>query len=473
MMNLLMLILVSYVPSQSIDIVAIEDTVFIAMDKSYRNAVLYRYESMNPVVERELGGFSHLSLGYYEDIDNDFLITMLGYPDQYFERWDTLMAIDPLYLTTIWQTGDIPDIDDIASRYVFIERWGISTRQPRATPFFCESFVDATERQGVASAAFDPAICPGWQDEMYYYPYPYGGCHDFFCGPVTLENSSVLTVTGALQWWSGSYWHIWSITAQVHEPESPASPDSLRTIAVVGYEVFDEPLPRMHCLGSCADKAILLWSDSTATPFSTVFSGDFLQLEATVEFGYSVPSINSGIAMSCNPADQGILLVYYSDGFIKARYWIDQWSPYEHFIAPSGSIWNGDLAVCSVEDGYWIAWMTFGADYPELAFIDVETLTGVEEVQQLEMNRPIISVSPNPFHANTVFVIEGIENRGTTIVRLYDCTGRIVRTLGSGENCNPSWNGCAEDGTICPDGAYIAVVEYGECRDACKVILLR
>lgn len=474
-MSFLMLILVSFTPSRSIDIVAIEDTVFIVMDKSSQDAALFRYESNILVNERALGNYNNLSLGLLQSGIGDCL-AVTGGCYMFMDYGDSLYVINTDDLETIWKSGNLPehpDFDDLF-RIVYVERWGISSRLPRVISYYCTHVTKASDIQGIASAAFNPETCPGWTDELYYFNNDYGWIDDSFHGPVTIGNSPALTVTADYRsfWWPPDYWNIRS---QVNEPDPTGPPDDMRVINV-DYEELSKPVtgyPCGYCLGSCAVEAVFLWADSSGISYTTSFSGDPLQMETTEIFEYNITTGDTGIAASCYPEDVGILICYYHDGCIKARYRENQWSPYEHIISESGVVYEGDLAVCSVEDGYWIAWKTSGAEYPELAFIDRETLTGIEECQQLEMNRPVISVSPNPFSASTVFVIEGVENRSTAIVRIFDCSGRLVRTLGSGEDCNPSWNGREEDGKMCPVGAYMAIVEYGEYRDACKVLLLR
>ncbi|MBD3347566.1 MAG: T9SS type A sorting domain-containing protein [Candidatus Eisenbacteria bacterium] len=83
---------------------------------------------------------------------------------------------------------------------------------------------------------------------------------------------------------------------------------------------------------------------------------------------------------------------------------------------------------------------------------------------------------PNPFRSETVFAL-ALPNAGDASVRVYDVTGRLVRTLvdsrlPAGE-LRVAWDGRDESGARCASGVYFAKVETESRTATRKAVLLR
>ena len=479
-MIILIIGLIAITPARSIDAVAIDDTLFITMDRSSSDACLFRYESSNIISEVSIGDYNNLSLGYFNDSDTQCLIVISvnsNFYSDYIIR-DIITRFNPEDLSIIWVSDSLPDIQEWMgeSRLVFTERMSIESRQPRTVSYFCTHVTDASDELAIMSASFDPVVYPGCYDYLQYYSQGSGYVNDDFFGPVAISGGSPLTVTANI--WS-YYWSEFRIRAEVHEEDASGPPDLMRIIDVY-FESIYTPLPGLpcgFCLGSCANEAVFLWADSSGAIKSTTFSGDPLELTGTVPYEYPLAGFSgwmrAAAVASCNPDDPGILVCYYRDGYIRARYREDEnWSSNEHLIAPGEWIPNGNLAVCGVTDGYWITWND-GDDYPHIVFISREILNGLAG----EASRPIgplnLNASPNPFVSSVSLMIDGNIDLEDIIISVYDLTGHLVRELIPYPGGSILWNGCRSDGIECPAGTYIAVVRSGECCGSCSLVLMR
>jgi len=86
-----------------------------------------------------------------------------------------------------------------------------------------------------------------------------------------------------------------------------------------------------------------------------------------------------------------------------------------------------------------------------------------------------LSARPNPLSTSTVISFE-LAAPGQTTLRVYDATGRAVRTL-IDETKGPgmlevTWDGRAEDGTRAPAGIYLLALDVDGIQVHRKVTLL-
>lgn len=480
-MIILFIGLIAFIPARSIDAVAIDDTLFITMDRSTGDSYLFKYESTNLISEIPIGNYNNLSIGYFDESDTQCLIVIscncYFFGDHIFR--DIIRRFATEDLSVIWVSDSLPEIEGWIdeSRPVFTERMSIESRQPRIISYFCTHVTDASDELAIVSALFDPVVYPGCYDYLQYYSQGSGGyIDDDFFGPVAISGGSPLTVTANI--WS-YYWSEFLIRAEVHEEDTSGPPNWMRMIDVHSEQIF-YPLPGLpcgFCLGSCANEAVFLWADSSGAIKSTTFSGDPLELTGIVPYEYPLAGFSgymrAAATASCNPDDPGMLICYYREGYIRVRYREEgNWSPYEHLISPSEWISNGKLSVCGVTGGYWITWNN-GGDYPNIVFISREILTGIAGETPQPMDPVSLTASPNPFMSSVNLMVDGDIDLEDTIINVYDLAGHLVIELSPCLSGNVLWDGCGSDGTECPAGTYITIVRSGECNGSCSLVLIR
>ena len=461
-MNILLLVLISWPAPQQIDMLAIDDTLFITMLESYQ-ITLYRYESTILIAKTYLGNYNNVSIGYSSDVDDQIILVACS--DAEWKGYsDSLYALDPADLSLIWKTGNLPWLEyyEPYCRSYFIERWHSEARLPRLVTYYCTHVVDADE-QWILSSAFDPDTFPDiWEDRLYRFNYDVGYVQDYFLGPVTIGEEP--TVTGILNNMAcpSPYWpDSWCVEIHVHEAET----DSLMRVLPVGGGQYLDPLfyPRGYSLGSCSSHAVLLWSDTTGTIYSTEIAGSPLEIVSTEPFGFSLPTGFSAIAASRNPSDSGILISYYRDGYIRARYMEDSWFSYEHQIAPTPPVYS--LTVSGTPDGYWIAWKD-GSAYPNIAWIARETLTGIAEGQSGTVSNLCLTTIQNPFYGTLQVIVNSYEI--PVQIDIYDTSGHRVHSGITDTTGHYTW-----DAQSMPAGVYlIRAINDNEFVDS-KVLLIK
>ena len=446
--NILLLILISFTWQQEIDMLAIDDTLFIAMQewRSYfYQATLYRYESNTLITEADLGDYSNVSIGYSGDVDERYILVACSNAG-----WsgDSLFAYDPADLSLIWKTGDLPWLECYEPEYrnLFMQRWHSEALFPRLISYYCSHVTDG-DIQCVCSHAFNPDIYPViWEDSLYKDSAIQGYIDDYFMGPVTVSEKPMITGLVNNIYLPGLppsiIWYVW---IHVHEAEA----DSIMRVLPVGGGQSLGPLysPRGYCLGSCSSHAVLLWSDTTGTIYSTEVAGSPLEIVSTEPFGFNLPTGSQAIAASRNPNDSGILLCYYRDGYIWARYKEDFWFNNEHQVAPATSIYGGNLTVSGIPDGYWIAWKS-GGNYPSIAWIDRETLTRISGEQSHSINNLCLNVSPNPFHGKLEVSVQPCS--APVWIDIYDTSGHRVHSGITDSSGHYTW-----DAQSMPSGVYL------------------
>ena len=463
-MNLLMLVLISWTPSQQIDMLAIEDTLFIAMVESYQ-ITLYRYDSTTLVAEADLGNYCNVSIGHSGSLDEQILLVVCSSANF---RWDddSLYAFDPTYLSLIWKTSDLPFFAEPLPHNHFLERWFSDISSPRLVSYQCSHITDASDEQWVCSHAFSPDTYPViWEDCLYRYSDVFGYIDDLFLGPVAVADERILTAfinntippSEAPGGWPGSWW----VEIHVHEAETDSI---MRVLPVAGGQFLYPPFdPRGYCLGSCSNHAVLLWSDTTGTIYSTEVAGSPMEIVSTEPFGFNLPMGFSAIAASRNPSDSGILISYYRDGYIRARYMEDSWFSYEHQVAPSTTIYG--LTVSGTPGGYWIAWKD-GSAYPNIAWIARETLTGISEGQSGTISDLSLTAAPNPFNGTLEVIVNSYEI--PVQIDIYDTSGHLVHSGNTNAIGHLTWNAQSM-----PAGVYlIRAIHDTEFVDS-KVLLIR
>ena len=229
---------------------------------------------------------------------------------------------------------------------------------------------------------------------------------------------------------------------------------------------YMEDMPRLKAAGSCASEILALYvSAFDSSMFCSVFDAQGPEPTESYEFPFSRPPTEAPWAMSCNPDDEGLLFVWYEDGSIISRHYQDVWNP-DTYVVQSGlsGVDDGDLAVCSDQDGYWVAWMESDRSDPDFVFVPRDSVSSIEE----SGNQPSESglrISPvlNPVHGPIRFNVEGYLSAFDVFI--YDIAGRLKLR---GEFSDDSV--IFDEGL--PPGAYLVRVVGGLDAASCRILVL-
>ncbi|MYJ21027.1 MAG: T9SS type A sorting domain-containing protein [Rhodothermaceae bacterium] len=133
-------------------------------------------------------------------------------------------------------------------------------------------------------------------------------------------------------------------------------------------------------------------------------------------------------------------------------------------------------------DSTYIRMTTSAVANPQRAFMRV--LSGDGITTRISNDRVIIpsdfvlhSNYPNPFNPSTTFSFTLPLDKRVS-VRVYDMTGRLVRTLINDEayvqgTHSVVWNGLNDAGTAVASGQYIYTLEWGQFRQARRMVLVK
>ena len=158
--------------------------------------------------------------------------------------------------------------------------------------------------------------------------------------------------------------------------------------------------------------------------------------------------------MTCNPSDSGILLAWYHDGDIRIRHRENEWNDFDHIVASDqASVSTSNIAVCSLDDGYWVAWLPEGAEQPVLAYVERGTVTGIVSFEESFETSLILHPSQNPFRESVKLTVEGDPLLDRLVV--FDITGRLIRVLENDSVNNTFlWDGRNTSGQEVSPGTY-------------------
>jgi hypothetical protein len=290
-------------------------------------------------------------------------------------------------------------------------------------------------------------------------PYPLQMMDDPFInrlvGPVVCQDGWPVFATDMRYAGSGPYPGYVNLTSFTHNPPS----DSLNLLSDVFHSAVSTLpyYPRMMAFGSCSAKGLLLWADGYGVVMYSAFDCIDPVPLSTQTFQWSEPSRSSPCAMSGNPDDEGLLMVWYYAGSIRCRHYQSEWNGFDHIIQTGvSSVLEGNIAVCSVEDGYWVAWLASGASEPELVFVPRDVVTGIEMQEGSHADDLSIVLSPNPCQNYLSISLIGISGEAVSDVLIYSTDGRLLRAL-TAQACNGLviWDGCDLSGNEAPSGTYL------------------
>jgi len=282
----------------------------------------------------------------------------------------------------------------------------------------------------------------------------YGWTGPDILGPVEVPGLEPLSMSCHAAWNPVNFEAWIRSHLQKEEPGNTDTDGEMCSFSIWGYTENIASDICITALGSCATEAVGIWMDSSGTQFYSIFTDDLIP-EETFEFPFSQPEPATPSAMSRNTSDDGMLLAWYSSGEIRVRHWLGEWNDFDHIVASGQDfVEDGNIAVCSVEDGYWVAW--FSPDVksePELVFVDRTTVTGIASGEETEQLRLVLSPSSNPFYESLRVTVEGSPLPES--LQIFDLTGRLVRELDDGtESGTFDWNGRNSQGEDVPAGTY-------------------
>jgi len=292
-----------------------------------------------------------------------------------------------------------------------------------------------------------------------------------FLGPVSDGSnwpefcSSVIEPGGSWPSWAG-------LSSCLHNPLA----DSTNLLFEGFYGAFDtlpDYPPCLMALGSCSDKAVLLWEDAYGQVFFSDFDCVSPGIVSTTQYPWAHPNENNSCAMSSNPDDTGMLLAWYQSGLIRCRYYQDGWNDFDH-IADTGvsTVDESNIAVSSVDDGYWIAWLDNSSSEPELVFIDRGTVTGIE-TESTEPLSPEIELYPNPCNRFLSIEYSGLSLSGSARILIHECSGRLVNRIDlESEEQVVIWDCSDRSGNRCEHGIYFVSLVGNGASVTEKVLLL-
>ena len=460
--------------SGNVDIVAIDGTPFVTWYTDQVYIASYPLGSPStPVPVGNNGYYPYASICYSTPASGDRLIVACsGY-------WLT-MPVDTVYLL------EPVSLNILNQRSLSVLDLGFSMAKGIGElhlPRYCDgsdsfavvaSIGDCTTDAGVSlvSASLSyPDIGPMLLSDTLMANIGYGWQPPDLRGPVILPGLEPLSIS-CHQTWTPLYFEA-CILSHLHQEEPTIADDvgEMYTHGIWGYygeETFDISI---SALGSSSSGGVGLWSDSSGVQFYSVFV-DSIAPASTDVYPFSHPTITESTAMTCNPSDNGILLAWYRDGEIRVRHWENEWNDFDHVVASGqASVSVSNIAVCSVDDGYWVAWLPEGAELPVLAYVDRGTVTGIVSFEEPVGIPVILHPSQNPFRESVNLTVEG--NPLPQRLDVFDITGRLIRVL---ENDSMSstflWDGRNTSGQEMPPGTYFIQASTTGIRSTVQLVKL-
>jgi hypothetical protein len=149
-------------------------------------------------------------------------------------------------------------------------------------------------------------------------------------------------------------------------------------------------------------------------------------------------------------------------------------------VGGSGSLSNPEvITVANLPAGTYI-WRVTAFTNPDTCHYQITTTACVANVPlAVDPNlRPgfALSSAPNPFNALSA-VSFALPNSGVASLKVYDVSGRLVRTLQQGPLAAGRhvrvWNRTTDDGAVAPAGVYFARLEINGRSLGRKLVLVK
>ncbi len=446
--------------SADIDLVCRDDVPYIIWSMSDKPTFLLR----------ATGGFKTVFLGYHTNVS--LAIISIGSTDYlaaactHFDPW-----MDPSRLMVI----ETETLDVLNSREIFVDDLGFQAEAYSFDEIHLEKHSSGSDSCLIICST----RCCVVTDQSYY-PVYLGSCfvdftetgsiilydtlstmiHDYAgtlqasFGPFSTQDIRHLSVSAFCTACPMSFYH-GRISSHLHQIAPASKIEEMWSHGIYTIETYGIPFDLgLVGAGSNSAESIALWEDTSSVLQYSVFT-DSIAPDVTYEFPFDAPDLTNPVAMSCNPEDPGLLLVWFDSILdqIRVRHYQDEWNDFDHVIAscPSG-VSQGNIAVYSVADGYYVAWLPGSQSPPELVFVDRATVTGISDRGESSLISPVISISSNPFTECVSFTVENDVSIEELLV--FDMSGRVVFTLQSSDDGTFHWDGCSNTGSTVSSGVY-------------------
>lgn len=399
-------------------------------------------------------GHEFISLGLNDGLVTGIPSLVVAVSSDDEEQNDSIMVFDAMNCVMLDSRSVVPDsilqgvptapytIHDIhVSRYSHDMRMLMGCTMGAYTSTMSTCFLTNTSLVDDGGfIGFDEHRCRMW-DEGYYWP-------PRMSGPVGLLGSSICMEAEGYAPWPYSYYLI--STAWDLPTDGGSRIDSLFNYTFYSVSTEETPAPLVLALGSCGDRVVSLWKEEgDEGNVNTSLFIDDVAPAVTEEFPFPAP-LSEPAAMSCHPYYWGMLLAWTSGDSLLCRHYDGEWNDYDRLLQTGiGTVGNEDLAVCAVEEGYWIAWLESGELFPEVLFVPEDSVTGIGTQAGIP-ERAGLGLYPNPFTASVRIAPEGIT--GSCRITVYDASGRTVARHESKDGAW-TWYGGSE-----PSGIYLVVV---------------
>lgn len=217
-------------------------------------------------------------------------------------------------------------------------------------------------------------------------------------------------------------------------------------------------------LGSSSDSdMILLFADESGEVNWSDFTTSSPIPESATLLPWDFPGINDPVAFTSTFEQPGMLMVWYRDGELRCRHWNGEWNNYDYFVANSAQPPDlEEIAVCSDTDGYWISWLPGDASEPEVAFVNYDDVTHVEEEEYLSVE-PAVRINPaaNPAGSSLSVEISGVTSGLLTVTDI--CGRTVLESEVQGEGLHLL-------GELPASGMYFIKLHYATGNVSCKVV---
>lgn len=256
----------------------------------------------------------------------------------------------------------------------------------------------------------------------------------------------------------------WRLTTLCHNTTASALYLTADTLTWSTNEIQD---PMLIASGSCTSNTLFLWSDSTETVYYSLHDCE-TGIVSTMPYTGEAPSIYGAACISANPADPGMLMVWDANSTdILCRYYENGWNDFAYVVAENvPGLYHGSIAVCSTEDGYWVAYFTVNDPDPVVLFVDRDDVTSIG-TQTAAVDPISVTAFPNPFCEALSVQLGGNSAEESFHAMLFDHTGRVAREETS------TGGTLLFNTTDLPVGCYLLRVTAGNNVYTRKTVLVR
>jgi len=163
-----------------------------------------------------------------------------------------------------------------------------------------------------------------------------------------------------------------------------------------------------------------------------------------------------------------------AEGFYRHRGYYSGWASQVSF-ADNVTRFNVKPSIERIASGvYGIVYVNFPEEY---AYFDrSDWISGIdEEIPEDNLVR-LKGNTPNPFHNNTI-ISYYLPNRMRTSLKIYDVTGKLIKTLTNGERGpgmhSITWYGKTNNGGLASAGVYFYRLVAGNVTESGKMLLIK